>query len=54
MTKKKEWQTFFNKEKEAVIPLINKITEIDRSIDRIVYKLYNLSKEEIKIIEQSI
>ena len=54
ITKKKEWQTFFIKEKETIIPLINKISKIDENINKIVYKLYNLSKEEINIIEQNI
>ena len=54
MPKKKEWQIFFINEKETIIPIINKITKINKDIDKIVYRLYSLSKEEIKIIEQNI
>jgi len=54
MPKKKEWQTFFINEKETIIPVITKITKINKNIDKIVYKLYGLSKEEIKIIEQKV
>ncbi len=50
LPKKKEWQTFFINEKKAIIPCINKINRIDKNIDRIIYKLYGLSKDEIKII----
>ncbi len=54
MPKKKEWQTFFINEKETVIPYINEINRITKSIDSIIYKLYNLTKDEIKIVEQNV
>lgn len=43
----------FKKSVEIVIPLIEKITKIDYNIDKEVYQLYELNKEEIKIIEET-
>lgn len=31
-----------------------KVKELEREIDQLVYKLYNLTEEEIKIIKESI
>jgi len=47
----------FLKFKEAVekaIKLDNEITRVDRAIDRLVYELYGLTEEEVKVVEKSV
>ena len=38
---------------QKLIPLKKKIEMTDHLIDQIVYKLYGLTEEEIKIVEES-
>lgn len=44
----------FNKSRAKLNPLMKKIESTDKLIDQIVYKLYGLTEEEIKIVEESI
>lgn len=37
---------------QALHPLLARIVAIDRLIDHIVYQLYGLTEEEIKIVER--
>jgi hypothetical protein len=43
----------FEKSITAINPLIQQITETDSEIDQMVYELYDLTNEEIKIIEDT-
>jgi len=45
--------TQFDKSLQKLIPLKRKIEMTDYLIDQIVYKLYGLTEEEIKIVEES-
>ena len=47
-----EWEEYFNYYKEECSKLANAITAADSKIDELVYQLYNLTEEEIKIIER--
>ncbi len=38
----------------VLVPLKNKIKATDNLIDQIIYRLYDLSSEEIEIVERSI
>ncbi len=44
----------FDKSLGVISPLLAKIKSTDKLIDQIVYKLYGLNEEEIKIVEDSI
>ena len=44
------WQPLFTKQKTLAMELKNKIDETDRHIDGMVYELYGLTEEEIKIV----
>lgn len=44
----------FNTSLSRLKPLIAKIEETDRLIDQVVYKLYGLTDEEIKMVEDAI
>ena len=49
-----EWIAYFHEQKEKVQNLQSQIDQTDRKIDQIVYELYGLSEEEIKIVEGSL
>ena len=44
----------FEESMTVLVPLKNKIKATDNLIDQIVYRLYDLSSEEIEIVERSI
>ena len=48
-----EWLNYFNEQKQKVQALKSEIDKADREIDRMVYELYGLTEEEIKIVEES-
>lgn len=55
LSKKEEmdWMDLFESKKKEVLELKAEIDKTDREIDQMVYELYGLSKEEIKIVEES-
>jgi len=48
-----EWEDYFNEYKKDLSNLKDEIEKTDNKINKRVYKLYGLSKDEIKIIEKS-
>lgn len=42
---------FFNEQKQLALQLKSEIDQTDREIDQMVYTLYGLTEEEIKIVE---
>jgi hypothetical protein len=46
-----EWEEYFNAESKKALELKSKIDATDKEIDQMVYKLYDLTEEEIKIVE---
>jgi len=48
-----ECEDYFNQESKKPLDLKSQIDKTDKEIDKMVYELYGLGKEEIKIIEQS-
>jgi hypothetical protein len=46
-----EWEEYFNTESKKALELKSKIDATDKEIDQMVYKLYDLTEEEIRIIE---
>jgi hypothetical protein len=49
-----EWEEYFNEHKEKILELQSQINQTDREIDQLVYQLYGLTEEEIKIVEGSV
>ncbi|MDP3916768.1 MAG: Eco57I restriction-modification methylase domain-containing protein, partial [Nanoarchaeota archaeon] len=49
-----EWEDYFNEYKKDLSNLKNDIEKTDNEINKMVYKLYGLSKDEIDIIEESL
>ena len=48
-----EWEDYFNSESQKLIELKSQIDQTDKEIDRMVYELYELTEEEIKIVENA-
>lgn len=48
-----EWEQYFNEYKAEINKLQQQINQTDKEIDQLVYKLYGLTEEEIKIVEES-
>lgn len=46
-----EWEDYFNQYKQKCNSLSETIAKTDNEIDQMVYKLYNLTDEEIAIVE---
>ena len=48
-----EWERYFNEYKTEINKLQQQINQTDKEIDQLVYQLYGLTAEEIKIVEES-
>ena len=48
---KNDWQRLFENDKKEVLELQEQINITDKEIDNMVYKLYDLTEDEIKIVE---
>ena len=48
-----EWKSFFNEYKNPINTLQEQFIIIDQNINKLIYKLYVLSEEEIQIVEGS-
>ena len=53
LTQEAEWEDYFLKEQQKALELKAKIDQTDKEIDQMVYELYELTKEEIEIVENS-
>jgi hypothetical protein len=51
LSEEAEWMTYFNEQKAKALALQTDIDRIDREIDALVYELYGLTEEEIRIVE---
>jgi len=52
LPKKSEWMEHFEEEKFKALELKNKINQIDNKIDQMIYELYDLTSEEVNLVEQ--
>ncbi len=48
---KNNWSALFENDKKEVLQIQNQINITDKEIDQMVYKLYDLTEDEIKIVE---
>lgn len=48
-----EWAIYFNEQKQKVLEFVIITNKLEKEIDQMVYELYGLSEEEIKIVEGS-
>ena len=49
-----EWMQYFNEQKQKAQEIKSEINRVDAEIDKMVYRLYGLTEEEIKIVEDSV
>ncbi len=49
-----EWEDYFLAEQKKAISFVSEIEKTDKEIDRLVYELYGLAEEEIKIVEENV
>ena len=54
LSEEAEWMNYFNEQKQKAQTLKSEIEKTDREIDRMVYALYGLTEDEIKIVEESV
>jgi len=48
-----EWEKFFQEEKMKANELYKKTDQLDNEINKLIYRIYGLKEEEIRIIEES-
>ena len=53
LSEKAKWMQYFNQQKEKTQTLKAEIEKTDREISQIIYELYGLTKDEIKIVEEA-
>ena len=53
LSQQSEWKDFFVQYKTEINQLQSEINKTDKEIDQMVYELYGLTEEEIKIVEES-
>lgn len=53
LSEEAEWEDYFNQEKSKAQNLQSEISKTDKEIDQMVYELYGLSEEEIRIVENN-
>ena len=53
LSEEAEWMQYFTEQKDKAQNLKREIDKTDREIDEMVYKLYGLTEEEIKIVQQN-
>jgi predicted transcriptional regulator len=53
LTQQDEWEDYFKAYTTEINTLQAEINQIDREIDKMVYELYGLTEDEIKIVESA-
>jgi len=53
LKQKNDWILYFEEEKKLINPILEQLNYTDKLIDNQIYKLYNLSSEEINVIENA-
>ena len=51
LSEEAEWERYFSSEAKKALDLKAKIEKTDKEIDQMVYALYELTEDEIKIVE---
>ncbi len=49
-----EWREYFNTSKQKINELQTQINQTDKKIDKMVYELYELTDEEVEVVENSV
>ncbi len=54
LSQQDDWEEYFNSYKSEINQLQSEIEKTDKEIDQMVYELYGLTEEEIKIVEERV
>lgn len=54
LSQKSEWEDYFIQEQKKALDIKHQIDNTDKEIDQMVYALYGLTEEEIKIVEEAV
>ncbi len=54
LSEQDEWEDYFEQYKTEINNIQKQINQTDKEIDRMIYELYELSPEEIKIAEEAV
>jgi len=54
LSEEAEWMQYFEEQKTKALAIQQQIDQTDREIDQMVYELYGLTEDEIRIVEDSI
>ena len=49
-----EWEEYFLNKKKEILVNIQKINKIDAELDELIYQIYGLTEDDIKIIEEKL
>ena len=52
LSKEADWIQYLNEQKDKYLEINNRVFETEKEIDQMVYELYALTEEEIKIVEE--
>ena len=53
LSQKAEWEDYFMQEQKKALEIKHQIDTTDKEIDQMVYQLYGLTENEIKIVENN-
>ena len=53
LSEEAEWMQYFEVQKEKALAIQQQIDQTDREIDQMVYELYGLTEEEVRIVEEA-
>ena len=51
LSEQAEWLQYFEEQKTKALAIKTQINQTDKEIDKMVYELYELTEDEIKIVE---
>ena len=54
LKKEDEWEDYFNYHKQNCLELYDENKSLESEINKLIYELYELTEEEINIIEESL
>ena len=52
LSKEADWIQYLNEQKDKYLEINNRVFETEKEIEQMVYELYALTEEEIKIVEE--
>lgn len=48
-----DWESYFNEHKTKILEFKEKTDKIEKEVNTVVYRIYRLNNDEIKIVEEN-